>query len=101
MHMREAVITRLPPDLLAVDLAVFHPHQLVLHAEVHSPGVDGKGVAGARGHVLLPGPPQQQHGSILTNLTALPPVAPMFLECLARRRHIPWGPNTRQAGRGT
>lgn len=32
-------------------------------------------------HVLVPGPPQQQHGSMLTSLTALDLAAPMFRKC--------------------
>jgi hypothetical protein len=48
VRSREALVARKGPELLAVDLAVFHPRRWLVHAELHRPGTDGEGVAGAR-----------------------------------------------------
>jgi hypothetical protein len=99
---REALVARKGPELLACDLAVFHPRRRLVHGEVRRPGPDGEGVAGVRAGALLPGPPQHQWGSTLTNRAALAPAAPMLLECLDAvvdrpcRRRSSWGPRSRR-----
>ena len=47
---RKALVSWKRPDLLAVDLSVFHPRQwrLHIHAEIHRPGRDSEGEARVR-----------------------------------------------------